>query len=317
MRWGLVFRAQQYLKNSLWVIPFLGGVVGVILAQVGLWLDTLGFLVGWTYSPETATAVVSATISAVASLTGFVVTVTVLGVQMATGTFSPRYMRMWYRDGRLKLLLAVLVGTLMFSFFVMRQIQPDSVPDLSVSLTNGGVALALLLFVLYFDRFVHRMRPVAVAAYMADEGRRAFEEWLEDASRPDTAFLASGTWRPATEPVSVVRATRSGTIQALHMPGLTRFARDHACTLVFRHGVGDFVPVGATLIEVHGDAAVGRRCASPRGHGLDGRRADDRAGPGVRDPGDGRRRDQGAVAGRQRPVDGGAGPRPPRRRRSG
>ena len=252
MRWGLLFRAQQYLKNSLWVVPFLGGVVGVLLAQVGLWLDTLGFLSAWTYSPETATAVVSATISAVASLTGFVVTVTVLGVQMATGTFSPRYMRMWYRDGRLKLLLAVLVGTLMFSFFVMRQIQPESVPDLSVSLTNGGVALALLLFVLYFDRFVHRMRPVAVAAYMADEGRRAFEEWLEDASRPDTAFLASGTWQPATEPVSVVRATRSGTIQALHMPGLTRFARDHACTLVFRHGVGDFVPVGATLIEVHG-----------------------------------------------------------------
>ena len=53
----------------------------------------------YRYSPETATAVVSATIGAAASLTGFVVTVTVLGVQMATGTFSPRYMRLWYRDG--------------------------------------------------------------------------------------------------------------------------------------------------------------------------------------------------------------------------
>ena len=112
IRWGFIFRSQQYLKNSLWVVPFLGGVVGVILAQVGLWLDTLGFLSAWNHSPETETAVVSATISAVASLTGFVVTVAVLGVQMATDTFSPRYMRMWYRDGRLKLLLAVLVGTL-------------------------------------------------------------------------------------------------------------------------------------------------------------------------------------------------------------
>jgi len=35
---------------------------------------------------------------AVAALTGFVVTVTVLVVQMASGTFSPRYMRLWYRD---------------------------------------------------------------------------------------------------------------------------------------------------------------------------------------------------------------------------
>ncbi len=36
------------------------------------------------------------------SLVGFVVTVSVLIVQMATGTFSARYMRLWYRDRTLK-----------------------------------------------------------------------------------------------------------------------------------------------------------------------------------------------------------------------
>ena len=30
-------------------------------------------------------------------MTGFVVTVAVLAIQMATGTFSARYMRVWYR----------------------------------------------------------------------------------------------------------------------------------------------------------------------------------------------------------------------------
>ena len=92
----------------------------------------------WHYSPETATAVLSATIGAVASLTGFVVTVTVLGVQMATGTFSPRYMRLWYRDPMLKGLLAVLIGTLIFSFSVIRRIGADSVPDASVTPVLGG-----------------------------------------------------------------------------------------------------------------------------------------------------------------------------------
>ncbi len=243
-------------------MPLIGGMVGLVLAELGLWLDAHGVLPAWQYSPETATAVVSATIAAVASLTGFVVTVTVLGVQMATGTFSPRYMRLWYRDGRLKLLLAELVGTLMFSFSVIRQIQPDSVPDVSVSLTGLGVAIGLFLFVLYFDRFLHRMRPVAVAALMASEGRRAFDAWVREASRPDTAFVTRGSWRPTTEPTFVLRASRSGTIQAVDIDGLTAMARRHSCLIVLRHPVGDFVPVGAAILEVHGAAlpvALGQR----------------------------------------------------------
>ncbi|MDR2985147.1 MAG: DUF2254 domain-containing protein [Nocardiopsaceae bacterium] len=37
-------------------------------------------------------------VGAMLELTGFVVTVTVLAIQMATWTFSARYMRIWCRD---------------------------------------------------------------------------------------------------------------------------------------------------------------------------------------------------------------------------
>jgi len=193
MSWRTRFRVRQYVKSSLWVAPLLAGLGGLVLAELAYWLDGTSDLAVLQYSPETATAVVSATIAAVVSLTGFVVTVTVLGVQQATGIFSPRYMRLWYRDGRLKLVLSELVGTLMFSIAVIRRIQPDAVPDISVSLAGGGLTVGLLLFLLYFDRFLHRMRPVAVAALLADQGRDAFEAWMEEAARPDTAFVARGS----------------------------------------------------------------------------------------------------------------------------
>jgi len=122
--------------------------------------------------------------------------------------------------------------------------------------------VGLLLFLLYFDRFLHRMRPVAVAALLADQGRHAFEEWMEEAARPDTAFVARGSWTPGTAPTFVLRATRSGTIQAVDTAGLTAFARRHACLVVFCHSVGDFVPVGAAILEIHGSTppgAAGRR----------------------------------------------------------
>ena len=253
MSWGIAFRVRQYIKNSLWLAPLIGGLLGLVLAELGLAIEVTGAIPpAWRYSPETATALLSASIGALASLTGFVVTVTVLGVQMATGTFSPRYLRVWYRDGRLKLLLAELIGTLMFAFTVMRAIDAESVPDISVTLAAFGVAIGLLLFVLYLDRFLHRMRPVAVAALMAAEGRRAFEDWLAEASRPDTAFVPRGSGGPMTTPTFVLRATRAGTIQAVDAGALTRFARRHGCLLVFRHSVGDFVPVGAPILEVHG-----------------------------------------------------------------
>jgi uncharacterized membrane protein len=251
--WGIAFRLRQYLRSSLWLVPLLGGLIGLVLAELGLRLEAQGGVsAGWRYSPETATAVLSATIGAVASLTGFVVTVTVLGVQMATGTFSPRYMRLWYRDVMLKLLLAVLIGTLMFSFSVMRRIEADAVPDISVTLAGVGVAVSLLLFVLYLDRFLHRMRPVAVAALMAAQGRRAFEEWVAEASRPDTAFVAKGSEGPSTPPTFVLRASRAGTIQAVDAHGLRQFADRHRCLLIFRHSIGDFVPIGAAILEIHG-----------------------------------------------------------------
>jgi len=252
MSWGSGFRVRQYVKTSLWLAPLIAGLGGLVLAELACWLDGRSDLPVLQYSPETATAVVSATIAAVVSLTGFVITVTVLGVQQATGIFSPRYMRLWYRDGRLKLVLAELVGTLMFSIAVIRRIQPDSVPDISVSLAGLGLSVGLLLFLLYFDRFLHRMRPVAVAALLASQGRRAFEAWMEEAARPDIALVAGGSWAPATEPTFVLRTTRSGTIQAVDIRGLTAIARHHACLIVFRRSVGDFVPVGAAILEVHG-----------------------------------------------------------------
>ena len=52
----------------------------------------------------------TAIVGASAALAGFVVTVTVLFVQVAAGSFSARYMRIWYRDWLLKAALAALVG---------------------------------------------------------------------------------------------------------------------------------------------------------------------------------------------------------------
>jgi uncharacterized membrane protein len=256
--WELSFRVRQYLSGSLWVLPLVGTAVGFVLGHLGLWLDrSVDVPSYWQYSASTATTVLAAIIGAVAALAGFVVTVTVLVVQMATGTFSARYMRLFYRDRLLKTLLAALVGTITFSFSLLRQIETDSVPDLGVTASGALVALNLLLFLLFLDRFIHRLRPVAVAAIVARAGRRAIAEAEQATGGRDGLRLVFERYEAPAQPALVVRSARAGAVQAVDARGLVRFARRHGCLLVLRRPVGDFVPAGAVLLDVYGGTADG------------------------------------------------------------
>jgi uncharacterized membrane protein len=142
MTWGRRFRRREGLVESLWGIPAVGAVLGAILGIVVSFADEqIGAPTLWHYSPSTASTVLTSIVGTTAALTGFVVTVTVLVVQMATGTFSARILRLWYRDPMLKATLAVLAGTLTFSFSVLRRIDDDFVPDLGVTLSGFLVSL--------------------------------------------------------------------------------------------------------------------------------------------------------------------------------
>src|SRR6516165_5742866 len=133
MSWNTAFRLRQFARGSLWVLPLAGGLLGALLGSgMNLAERSVHLPAYWTYSPSTASTVLAAIVGAMAALTGFVVTVTVLVVQMATGTFSARYLRLWYRDRLLKLLLALLVGTLTFAFALLRRIGNNFVPDIGV-----------------------------------------------------------------------------------------------------------------------------------------------------------------------------------------
>ena len=84
-------------------------------------------------------------------------------------------MRLWYRDKVLQVLLAMLVGTFTFSFTLLAGVEENSVPHVGVTVTGVLMTADLFLFLFFLDRFVHRLRPVAVAASPPTAGRRAFD----------------------------------------------------------------------------------------------------------------------------------------------
>ena len=195
---------------------------------------------------------------ATAALTGFVVTVSVLVVQMATSMLSARYMRLWYRDRVLHILLAMLVGTFTFSFTLLAGVEENSVPHVGVTVTGVLMAADLFLFLFFLDRFVHRLRPVAVAAHRGGRGQAGIRVHRPGGELgPTRPRSCAGRWRsPASRRRSCARAARARSRRSTRT-ALVRFARQHRSTLVLNHAIGDFVPAGAAVIRVYGGEPTG------------------------------------------------------------
>lgn len=107
MSWALLFRAREYLKGSVWFYPLIGAVLGPLLAVLTRQADTSVIVPAvLRYAASTASTVLTTIVGAMVGLTGFVVTVTVLAIQMATGTFSgtgdPALMVSSQRDGSIQ-----------------------------------------------------------------------------------------------------------------------------------------------------------------------------------------------------------------------
>ena len=252
MSWALMFRAREYLKGSLWFYPLAGAILGPLLAVLTRQADTSVTVPEmWQYTPSAASTVLTTIVGATVGLTGFVVTVTVLAIQMATGTFSARYMRIWYRDRLLKAVLAVLAGALTLSFSLLRQVGSKQVPNIGVSVAGGLLVLSLVLFLLFFDRFIHRLRPVAVADLVGQMALRVITT-VTQAAEVDTS--AAGT--AAGDPLLMVASGRAGSIQAINVRGLVTWASRHNHLLAMQAAVGDFVTTGQHLMAVYGDGAA-------------------------------------------------------------
>jgi len=253
MTWATRFRIREYLRESLWVVPALGAVIGILCAAALISIDShVKVPSDWAYSPSTASTVLSAIVGAVAALTGFVVTVTVLVAQMASGSFSPRSMRLWYRDPVLKGALALLIGTLAYSFSLLRRIESTFVPDLGVTLAGLLLIVGLVIFALFLDRFVHLLRPAAVAALVAKGVRQSLDNDIAGARDLGNVFV--GPLEGVAEPASLtVRSSRAGAVQAVDLRGIATWAGRQECLVVLLHSVGEFIESGDVLFEVYGD----------------------------------------------------------------
>lgn len=261
---------REHLRDTFWFAPT-AAMVSVFVVWLGAQAldtavvealqdegdyDTLDELLRFA---QDAKAVVSAVGSAMMTFIGVVFSVSLVAVQMASGQFTPRVVRLFVRSRITKATFAVFLATFVLTLLVLTAFDSvddpravTTVPLVQSALTLCMVALSLLLFVLYVNTTLRLMRISHVIARIATESFRVAASMPVQTDGQDAARLGPATaWVP--------HEGRAGVLRDVHIARLVRVARTHGVVLRLIPRIGDFVLPGMPVLAVHGGPVPPRR----------------------------------------------------------
>ena len=246
-----LFRFLHALRSSLWLVPLLCLLAGVLLVSGTLALDRrsdYGLVPqSVTGSATDAQTILSVFATSMASLTSLVLTVTLVAIQLAMGQFSPRIVAALLTDRFSQLSIGLFGATFVVSVLTLREVRDSgggTVPGLSMLLAYLLMGASVVMLILFVHHAGQGLRAAGLIDLVGDRTRllieREYPRGAGPAADPDVV--------PAREPGNVFRVDRVALVAA---------ARRADCVLELVPVVGDFVSAGAPLFRVHPRADAG------------------------------------------------------------
>jgi uncharacterized membrane protein len=255
MRW---YRIREYLLASLWFVPILCVLAGVALSTGTIAIDRVrgDSIVPRTLSgdAESALGILTTVSLSMVTLTALVLTITMVVVQLAMGQFTPRVLRTIVRDRPSQFAIGIFVATFAHAMLVMREVQqptpsdPDGfVPGLAIVIAFVLIVICIMVLVSYVHHIGRALTVASLIDSVGDEGRTLLDKlYPEDRGE---APAPPGELGPVARAVC---APQHGVVVAVDTDELAGFAKEHDLVLRLVAAVGDFVPEGATIVEVFG-----------------------------------------------------------------
>lgn len=253
MSWARRFKLKEFLKNSLWLVPVAGVLILIVMQRLVSRLDDR-----WdppdslTFTPSTASAMLSAIISASISLIGFMLTILVLVVQISGSSYSPRTLLFVFRNQQLKLSLAFFVGTMVFAFLSMGEISDTSANNLSVLVCGVLSLFSVLFFLQSLSQLMHGIRPAKMADRVSKAGRLVIEEMYPDPAPVEQDLHYRDVLPNARPSRTVLHSNQGAVLLAVDIQGLFDLATKHDALIVLPVAAGDYLRYRGTAFEIYG-----------------------------------------------------------------
>jgi uncharacterized membrane protein len=241
-----IFRLLHYLRTSLWPLPVACVLAGLAVSYATVELDD-GTLIPQVYTggPDAALAILATVAASMISLTGLVLTIVLVVVQLAMGQFSPRIVRSILYDRPSQIAIGVFVATFAHAMIAMRELTSVEagapVPGLAIIVAFVLVVVSIVVLVLYINHIGQSLRVAALIDLVGDETRALIDELYKD-----KASLATGL-------DDIIYSEKPGVVIRIDYDHLVQDAAAADCLLILHPVIGDFVPAGAPLFTVTGD----------------------------------------------------------------
>jgi len=164
-----------HLKSSLWFVPVMCVLAGVVLSFGTIALDRYfdyealpPSLVG---GPDAATVILTTIAASMVSLAALVLTITMVVVQLAMGQFSPRIVQRILRDKPSQLAIGLFVATFVHAILAVREVINNGdgtgqVPGIAIVTAFVLVLVSIAVLVVYVHHIGQALRATGVRSPM-------------------------------------------------------------------------------------------------------------------------------------------------------
>jgi uncharacterized membrane protein len=229
------------VRDSLWFVPSVGALAGVLLAIVAVEIPTPDspsrLARVWLFGGGAAGArgMLSAIAGSLITVTGVVFSVTIVALQLASSQFTPRVLGSFVADRVNQIVLGVFIGTFTYSLLVLRTIRSEA-EDRTPFVPHVAVTFALLLLLVSIAALIifinHSARSIQASVILQRETTRALAKvkalFPERLDRP-TAVPAETVRAPTAldDAPSFLMSAASGYVQAIHLGALWALRDGH------------------------------------------------------------------------------------------
>ena len=249
MNWEQRYRLKHAASTSLVLWATLSLIAAVLCAPAIRWVGEETGWVVFRYSPDGARALLGTLAGSMLTFIVFVLSATLIVVQLASGQLTPRIIALVLASPGVKITLGTLTFTYTYTLAALARVE-NQVSDLHVSV---AVLLNLACLVVFF-RFVQQLsvglRPVSLMLLVADHAQRVIEQVYPLPYDPKEAEAGTtGGLAPASARV-VEFAGRSGVVMAFGAEHIVRLAREADAVIELLPQVGDSITCGDPLFRV-------------------------------------------------------------------
>lgn len=253
MNWSTLYGFKDYLKSSLWLVPFVAIPLELVVTR---FLHPLDAWLGWTllgFTQTGARALLEAFVTITLSFVVFTFGSLLVAIQVASAQLTPRLIATTLlRDRVVKYAVALFIFSLMFALSAQNHME-NKVHQLVMLLATLLGIFSLAAFFYLIDYASRLLRPISLLAHVGVAGIAVTESVYP--KMDDGTEIEESKSIDLGAPGRVIRHQGASAIMvAADLEALRGLAERSKGIIEFVPQIGDFVAIDDPLFNLYGGA---------------------------------------------------------------